>query len=99
MQCLEKPASESLESGYHPGDLDYRFDVVVVVQGIFAKIGPDLELRGGDLISSPVDSIVSLVSPKKVADPTLWGKIIFRPRPFSLLAKIHPVAIMPNMAL
>ena len=33
----------------------------LVVQGIFAKIGPDLELRGGDLISSPVDSIVSLV--------------------------------------
>ena len=24
---------------------------------LFAKIGPDLELRGGDLISSPVDSI------------------------------------------
>ena len=54
----------------------------IVVQGIFVKIGPDLELRGGDLISSPVDSIVSLVSPKKVTDPTLWGKIIFRPRPF-----------------
>ena len=41
----------------------------------------------GDLISSPVDNIVSLVSPKKVTDPTLWGKIIFRPRPLSLLAK------------
>ena len=36
----------------------------------------DLELHRGDLISSPVDSIVSLVSPKKVTDPTLWGKII-----------------------
>ena len=36
-----------------------------IVQGIFAKIGPDLELRWGDLISSPVDSIMSLVSPKK----------------------------------
>ena len=58
-----------------------------LVQGIFAKIGPDLELRGGDLISSPDDSIVSLVSLKRVTDPTLWGKIIFRPRPFLLLAK------------
>ena len=47
----------------------------------------DLELRRGDLISSPVDSIVSLVSPKKVTDPILRGKIIFRPHPFSLLAK------------
>ena len=47
----------------------------------------DLELHRGDLISSPVDSIVSLVSPKKVTDPILKGKIIFRPRPFSLLAK------------
>ena len=28
-----------------------------IVQGIFAKIGPDLELRWWDLISSPVDSI------------------------------------------
>ena len=54
----------------------------IIVQGIFAKIGPDLELRGGDLISSPVDGIVSLVSPKKVTDPSLWGKTIFRPRPF-----------------
>ena len=58
-----------------------------LVQGIFAKIGPDLELRWGHLISSPVDSIVSLVSPNKFPDPTLWGKILFRPRPFSLLAK------------
>ena len=50
----------------------------LVVQGIFAKIGPDLELRGpGDLISSPVDSIVSLVSPKIVPDPTQWGKLFF----------------------
>ena len=37
----------------------------------------DLELHRGDLISSPVDSIVSLVSPKKVTDPILKGKIIF----------------------
>ena len=63
----------------------FRFETaesVGIVQGIFAKIGPDLELRWGDLISSPVDSIVSLVSPKKVTYPTLWGKIIFRPHPF-----------------
>ena len=49
----------------------------IIVQGIFAKIGPDLELRGGDLISSPVDGIVSLVSPKKVTDPSLWEKLFF----------------------
>ena len=60
----------------------FCFKPGVIVQGIFAKIGPDLELRWGDLISSPVDSIVSLDSPKKVTDPTLWGEIIYRPRPF-----------------
>ena len=58
-----------------------------VVQGIFAKIGPDLELRGGDLISSPVDSIVSLVSPKKSYGPNSVGKNYFSATPFSLLAK------------
>ena len=58
-----------------------------VVQGIFAKIGPDLELRWGDLISSPVDSIVSLVSPKKSYGPNSVGKNYFSAAPFSLLAK------------
>ena len=59
----------------------------LIVQGIFAKIGPDLELRGGDLISSPVDSIVSLVSPKKSYGPNSVGKNYFSATPFSLLAK------------
>ena len=59
----------------------------VIVQGIFAKIGPDLELRWGDLISSPVDSIVSLVSPKKSYGPNSVGKNYFSATPFSLLAK------------
>ena len=59
----------------------------LVVQGIFTKIGPDLELRGGDLISTPVDSIVSLVSPKKSYGPNSVGKNYFSAMPFSLLAK------------
>ena len=59
----------------------------LIVQGIFAKIGPDLELRWGDLISSPVDSIVSLVSPKKSYGPNSVGKNYFSAAPFSLLAK------------
>ena len=58
-----------------------------IVQGIFAKIGPDLELCGGDLISSPVDSIVSPVSPKKSYGPNSVGKDYFSATPFSLLAK------------
>ena len=58
-----------------------------LVQGIFAKIGPDLELRWGDLISSPVDSIVSIVSPKKSYGPNSVGKNYFSATPFSLLAK------------
>ena len=58
-----------------------------IVQGIFAKIGPDLELRWGDLISSPVDSIVSLVSPKKSYRPNSVGKNYFSATSFSLLAK------------
>ena len=58
-----------------------------IVQGIFAKIGPDLELRWGDLISSPVDSKVSLVSPKKSYGPNSVGKNYFSATPFSLLAK------------
>ena len=37
----------------------------------------DLELRGGDLISSPVDSIASLVSPKKSYGPNSVGKNFF----------------------
>ena len=49
----------------------------VLVQGIFAKIGPDLELRWGDLISSPVDSIVSLVSPKKLRTQLCGEKLFF----------------------
>ena len=61
--------------------------VLLLVQGIFAKIGPDLELRWGDLISSPVDSIVSLVSPKKSYGPNSVGKNYFSATPFSLLAK------------
>ena len=60
---------------------------LLLVQGIFAKIGPDLELRWGDLISSPVDSIVSLVSPKKSYGPNSVGKNYFLATPFSLLAK------------
>ena len=48
----------------------------------------DLELHRRDLISSPVDSILSLVSPKKVTDPTLWVKFIFRPRPFHIKPKM-----------
>ena len=47
----------------------------------------DLELRGGDLISSPVDSIVSLVSAKKSYGPNSVGKNYFSATPFSLLAK------------
>ena len=60
---------------------------LLIVQGIFAKIGPDLELRGGDLISSSVDSIVFLVSPKKSYGPNSVGKNYFSATPFSLLAK------------
>ena len=47
----------------------------------------DLELHGGDLISSPVDSIVSLVLPKKSYGPNSVGKNYFSATPFSLLAK------------
>ena len=47
----------------------------------------DLELHRGDLISSPVDSIVSLVSPKKSNGPNSVGKNYFSASPFSLLAK------------
>ena len=63
--------------------------ILLLVHRIFTKKGLDPELHGGQLISSPGDSIsiVTLVSPKKVTGPTLWGKIIFRPRPFLLLAK------------
>ena len=47
----------------------------------------DLELHGGDLISSPVDSIVSLVLPKKSYGPNSVGKNYFSATPFSVLAK------------
>ena len=47
----------------------------------------DLELHGGDLFSSPVDSIVSLVLPKKSYGPNSVGKNYFSATPFSLLAK------------
>ena len=66
---------------------NYLIGGMQIVQGIFAKIGPDLELRGGDLISSPVDSIVSLVSPKKSYGLNSVGKNYFSATPFSLLAK------------
>ena len=56
----------------------------LLVQRIFYH---DLELRGGDLISSPVDSIVSLVSAKKSYGPNSVGKNYFSATPFSLLAK------------
>ena len=42
----------------------------------------DLELRGGDLISSPVDSIASAVSPKKSYGPNSMGKNYFSATPF-----------------
>ena len=61
-----------------------------LVQGIFAKIGPDLELRGGDLISSPVDSIVSLVSPKESYRPNSVGKNYFSATPFFTFSKNTP---------
>ena len=71
-----------------PGNFSHgAISATLIVQGIFAKIGPDLELRGGDLISSPVDSIVSLVSPKKSYGPNSVGKNYFSATPFSLLAK------------
>ena len=47
----------------------------------------DLELHEGDTISSPVDSIMSLVSPKKSYGPNSVGKNYFSATPFSLLAK------------
>ena len=73
--------------------MGFRFNIHVaclVVQGIFAKIGPDLELRGGDLISSPVDSIVSLVSPKKSYGPNSVGKNYFSATPFFTFSKNAP---------
>ena len=54
----------------------------LLLQDIFAKIGPDLEIRGGDLISAPVDRIVSLVSPKKSNGPNSVGKNYFSATPF-----------------
>ena len=47
----------------------------------------DLELRGGDLISSPVDSIASLVSPKKSYGPNSVGKNYFSATPFFTFSK------------
>ena len=47
----------------------------------------DLELGGGDLISSPVDSIASLVSPKKSYGPNSVGKNYFSATPFFTFRK------------
>ena len=47
----------------------------------------DLELDGGDLISSPVDSIASLVSPKKSYVPNSVGKNYFSATPFFTFSK------------
>ena len=47
----------------------------------------DLELGGGDLISSPVDSIASLVSPKKSYGPNSVGKKYFSATPFFTFSK------------
>ena len=47
----------------------------------------DLELGGGDLISSPVDSIASLVSPKKSYGPNSVGKNYFSATPFFTFSK------------
>ena len=47
----------------------------------------DLELHGGDLISSPVDSIASLVSPKKSYGPNSVGKNYFSATPFFTFGK------------
>ena len=55
-----------------------------------STIGPDLELRGGDLISSPVDSIVSLVSPKKSYRPNSVRKNYFSATPFFTFSKNTP---------
>ena len=86
----EWPCSQGHVFGHQPGlsvialRSLYNWLCYSLVQGIFAKIGPDLELRGGDLISSPVDSIVSLVSPKKSYGPNSVGKNYFSATPFSL---------------
>ena len=48
----------------------------------------DLELGGGDLISSPVYSIASLVSPKKSYGPNSVGKNYFSATPFFTFSKI-----------
>ena len=66
---------------------DYNIHTYNLVQGIFAKIGPDLELRGGDLISSPVDRIAPLVSPKKSYGPNSVGKNYFSATPFFTFSK------------
>ena len=47
----------------------------------------DLELGGGDLISSPVDSIASLDSPKKSYGPNSVGKNYFSATPFFTFSK------------
>ena len=67
--------------------VNFLGQIRLIVQGIFAKIGPDLELCGGDLISSPVEGIVSPVSPKRSSGPNSVGKDYFSATPFSLLAK------------
>ena len=90
-QCVQSRSNPQYLTLDHEQNLTnstlYKYKQSLVVQGIFAKIGPDLELRWGDLISSPVDSIVSLVSPKKSYGPNSVGENYFSATPFSLLAK------------
>ena len=49
--------------------------------------GFDQELSKGWIISSPGASKVSLLSPKKVPEPTPWGEIIFGHALFLIWAK------------
>ena len=81
-QCVSRSRLAKLAKSLNKATLNLkRINIMLnpmLVQGIFAKIGPDLELRGGDLISSPADSIVSLISPKKIP----VGKNYFSATPF-----------------
>ena len=47
----------------------------MIVHRIFAKLWCDQELFEGWIISSPGVSKVSLLSPKKVPEPTPWGEL------------------------
>ena len=64
-----------------------KFPKVILMHNSTTHFYHDLELRGGDLISSTVDSIVSLVSPKKSYGPNSVGKNYFSATPFSLFTK------------